>query len=202
MRLATLETRIDEAFDALAQQSAIDSAAPLQALSAQKDSLYQLGRELLDAVDEQDALDPEEQDWYIPLELTQQINMQFVQIYGQTSQWSAQGKSQLDALTQRAAAQSGFTFAVALLAIPAFLGLAFLVALTIFFQINLPLEQLAQAARDLKERKFNPADIAPLAQRRDEIGDMARDFLKMAEAVQSRSAELEREAAEIRAKIK
>jgi nitrate/nitrite-specific signal transduction histidine kinase len=77
-----------------------------------------------------------------------------------------------------------------------------LVAITIYLQINLPLAQLARAATDLKERKFKPEDISGLARRSDEIGDMAREFLKMAESVQTRTIELAQEAAEIRAKIK
>lgn len=202
MRLAALDQRIDETLLALQQQPPTGNSAPFEALAGNKETLAALVAQIIDEVDQQDALDYEDQDWSEAGQLTVQINQQFDSLYADLRLLREEGRAQLDALGQQAEFSSLLAMAVGLLSIPIFLGLAFLVAVTIYVQINLPLEQLAQAARELKERKFNPAGLDKLAQRGDEIGGMAREFLKTAEAVQARTSELEQEAAEIRAKIK
>jgi methyl-accepting chemotaxis protein len=202
MRLTALDQRIDETLLALQEQPPTGNAASFEALAGKKETLAALVAQIIDEVDEQDALDYEDQDWSEAGQLTVQINQQFDSLYADLRLLRNEGRAQLDAVVQQAEFSSLLAMIVGLLSIPAFLGLAFLVAVTIYVQINLPLEQLAQAARDLKERKFNPADLEKLAQRNDEIGGMAREFLKTAQAVQARTSELEHEAAEIRAKIK
>lgn len=202
MRLSALDQRIDETLFALQEQPPTGNAAPFEALAVKKEALAALVAQIIDEVDEQDELDYEDQDWEEAQRLTVQINQQFDSLYADLRVLRAEGRQQLSGLSQQAEFSSLLAMAVGLLSIPAFLGLALLVAVTISVQINLPLEQLAQAARDLKERKFNPADLEKLAQRNDEIGDLAREFLKTAESVQARTSELEHEAAEIRAKIK
>jgi methyl-accepting chemotaxis protein len=202
MRLAALDQRIDETLLALQHQPPTGNSAPFEALAGKKETLAALVAQIIDEVDEQDALDYEDQDWSEAGQLTVQINQQFDSLYADLRLLREEGRAQLDALGQQAEFSSLLVMIVGLLSIPAFLGLAFLVAITIFAQINLPLEQLAQAARDLKERKFNPADLEKLTQRSDEIGGMAREFLKTAQAVHARTSELEKEAEEIRAKIR
>jgi methyl-accepting chemotaxis protein len=202
MRLTALDQRIDETLLALQEQPPTGNAASFEALAGKKETLAALVAQIIDEVDEQDALDYEDQDWSEAGQLTVQINQQFDNLYADLRLLRNEGRAQLDVLGAQAEFSSLLAMIVGLLSIPAFLGLAFLVAVTIYVQINLPLEQLAQAARDLKERKFNPADLEKLAQRNDEIGGMAREFLKTAQAVQARTSELEHEAAEIRAKIK
>jgi len=202
MRLAALDQRIDETLLALQQQPPTGNSALFEALAVKKETLAALVAQIIDEVDDQDALDYEDQDWSEAERLTVQINQQFDSLYADLRLLRNEGRAQLDALVQQAEFSSLLAMIVGLLSIPAFLGLAFLVAVTIYAQINLPLEKLAQAARDLKERKFNPADLEKLARRGDEIGGMAREFLKTAESVQARTSELEQEAAEIRAKIK
>lgn len=202
MRLTSLDRRIDETLFDLQQLPPTGDAAPFESLARQKESLSTLTLETIESIYEQDFLDPEEQDWSEPLQLTEQVNAQFETIYAELNLLRQQGKQQLESLTEQAETRSWLAFSLGLIAIPIFLGLALLVAITIYLQINLPLAQLARAATDLKERKFKPEDISGLARRSDEIGDMAREFLKMAESVQTRTIELAQEAAEIRAKIK
>jgi methyl-accepting chemotaxis protein len=202
MRLTSLERRIDETLADLQQLPPTGNPAPFESLARQKESLSTLTLETIEAIYEQEFLDPEEQDWSEPLQLTEQVNTQFETIYAELNLLRQQGKQQIETITAQAETRSQLAFSLGLIAIPIFIGLALLVAITIYLQINLPLAQLARAATDLKERKFKPQDLAPLVKRSDEIGDMAREFLKMAEAVQARTAQLEQEAAEIRAKIK
>lgn len=202
MRLTALDQRIEETLLDLQQQPPTGNSAPFELLANKKATLVSLAEKIVDEVDGQDAFDYEDQDWSEAEQLTIQINQQFDSLYADLRLLRNEGRAQLDALGQQAETSSLLAMAVGLLSIPIFLVLAFLVAITISAQINLPLEQLAQAARDLKERKFNPADLERLTRRNDEIGGLAREFLKTAQAVQARTSELEQEAAEIRAKIK
>lgn len=201
MRLAALDERIDETLFSLQNQPPMDDPAPFESLAEQKVSLSTLAGQIIAGVDEQDQLDYEDQDWSEVAELSLEANALFARLYVEIGAVRAAGVDELDDLSSRAELFSWFAWTVALLSAPTFLVLALLVALIIYLQINLPVEQLARAAQDLKNRQFNPADLAGLAKRNDEIGLMARDFLQMAGVVEKRTEFLQQEAAEIRAKI-
>lgn len=201
MRLAALDQRIDETLIDLQNQSPVDDLAPFEALVNQKAALSTLAAQIIATVDEQDALDSDAQDWGRVADLSLEANALFARLYLEIGAVRTAGINELDDLSSLAEMFSFFAFVVALLSIPAFIFLALVVVLIIYLQINLPLEQLARAAQDLKNRQFNPVDLAGLVERNDEIGQMSRDFLKMAEAVEKRTELLQQEAAEIRAKI-
>ena len=201
MRLAALDERIDESLLALQNQPPMEDASPFESLAEQKVSLSALASQIIAGVDEQDQLDYEDQDWSEVAELSLEANALFARLYIEIGAVRTAGVDELDDLSSRAELYSWFALIVALLSAPAFLFLAFLVALIIYLQINLPVEQLARAAQDLKNRQFNPADLSGLVKRNDEIGQMARDFIQMAAAVEKRTELLQKEAAEIRAKI-
>lgn len=202
MRLAALDERIDEALLALQNQPPMEDPAPFESLAEQKVSLSALAGQIIAGVDEQDQLDYEDQDWSEVAKLSLDANALFAKLYVEIGAVRAAGVDELDDLSSRAGLFSWFALIVALLSVPAFIFLALLVALIIYLQINLPMEQLARAAQDLKNRQFNPADLSGLVKRNDEIGQLARDFIQMAAAVEQRTELLQKEAAEIRAKIR
>jgi nitrogen fixation/metabolism regulation signal transduction histidine kinase len=88
------------------------------------------------------------------------------------------------------------------LGLPLFLALAGLVALVIYTQINHPLERITLSAEAVLADQFDPAPVENLAERDDEVGLMAQQFLKMSEVVSRRADQLEQEAAEIKNKIR
>ncbi|PKN92507.1 MAG: hypothetical protein CVU44_15345 [Chloroflexi bacterium HGW-Chloroflexi-6] len=201
MRLSALDRRIDETLIALQEQPSAGDPAPFESLAIQKATLSDLAAQIIAAVDEQDELYYEDQDWSEVADLSLETNALFTKMYAEIGVVRTAGVDELDNLSSQAQTFSWFAFAAALLSIPAFLFLALVVALIVYVQINLPLEQLARAVQDLKNRQFKPADLAGLAKRGDEIGQMAQEFLQMATAVEQRTTQLQQEAAEIRAKI-
>jgi nitrogen fixation/metabolism regulation signal transduction histidine kinase len=80
--------------------------------------------------------------------------------------------------------------------------MTFITMLIIYFQINLPIEQLASATKDLQAGKFQPPELKELVKRNDEIGILSREFINMAASIEQRKTKLQQEAEEIRAKIR
>ena len=202
MRLAALDRRIDETLLALQDQPPTGDLALIEAIASQKTALSVLAGQIIASVDEQDALDYDDQEWGEVERLSLQADQLFDLLYSDLETLRRAGLEQLQGLQDEAALFSMFAMALGILSIPAFLFLALAVAFIIYAQIHLPLEQLARAARDLQSRQFNPASLDGLARRDDEIGVMAREFLQMASAVEQRTAQLAQEALEIRAKIR
>jgi len=193
-RLTALERRIDEALQDLEDRPPADIPADFDALARRNAELQALAAQIIEAVDDED--------WDAAATLSHDANNRFDALYAGLGTMRAEAREQLESLAWVSESFSYLVLVIGLLSIPAFILLALLVAMILYAQISLPLEQLAQAAQDLKERQFNPADLGNLAQRQDEIGDMAREFLKTAAAVEQRSELLKQEAEEIRAKIR
>ena len=202
MRLAALDRRIDETLLALQEQPPTGDPAPIEAIASQKTALSTLAEQIIVLVDDQEALDDEDQEWCEVEHLSLQADQLFDLLYSDLGTLRKAGQEQLQGLQDEAALFSLFAMLLGILSIPAFLFLALAAALIIYAQIHLPLEQLARAARDLQARQFNPADLDGLIRRGDEIGAMAREFIQMASAVEHRAGQLAQEAADIRAKIR
>jgi nitrate/nitrite-specific signal transduction histidine kinase len=196
-RLTALQRRIDEIL-----QNQPSVSTDFKAITRQNADIQTLAAQIIEAVDDQDALEYDQQDWSKVAALSLTINNRFADLHADLELIRVEAQEELDNLTFQAEVFSLLVLGIGLLSIPAFLALALIVAMTIYAQINLPLEQLTQAAQDLKERKFKPADIEGLTHRQDEIGAIARDFLQMASAVEKRAEILKQEAEEIRAKIR
>ena len=201
-QLAALDLRIDETIAALKIENSVANTTVLERVANKKEELSALADRILIAVDEQESKDVENQDWGIVAEIDEQADALFKTLYADVSLIRTAAIQQLDDIGYEAETYRLFAYLLSLLVIPAFLALALIVALIVYFQINLPVEQLVRATRDLQERKFNPADLEKLAHRSDEIGAMARDFINMATAVEQRTSQLQQEANEIRAKIR
>ena len=201
-QLAALDLRIDEMIAALQIKDSVANTTVLERVANKKEELSALADRILIAVDEQEAENVENQDWGIVAEIDEQADALFKTLYADVSLIRTAAIQQLDDIGYEAETYRLFVYLLSLLVIPAFLALALIVALIVYLQINLPVEQLVRATRDLQERKFNPADIEKLSHRSDEIGAMARDFIKMAIAVEQRTSQLQQEANEIRAKIR
>lgn len=71
------------------------------------------------------------------------------------------------------------------------------------WRVVVPIEGLAKAATILREdsEAFAPADLAPIAQRQDEFGQLARTFQAMGEQVIKREQSLKQEVQELRIEI-
>jgi sigma-B regulation protein RsbU (phosphoserine phosphatase) len=59
-------------------------------------------------------------------------------------------------------------------------------------RISQPIVAVADAARSVHNRSYNPGMLSPIGRRSDEIGSLARDFAEMAQQVLSREEELDR----------
>lgn len=88
------------------------------------------------------------------------------------------------------------------LALPAFIVAIVVVAWIVARQIHGPLIRLTDELEAIEEERFEPGALAGLAERRDEVGYLTREFLQMASAVFHRRTGLQQEAEEIRAKIR
>ncbi|MBN1658406.1 MAG: hypothetical protein JXA93_08405 [Anaerolineae bacterium] len=89
-----------------------------------------------------------------------------------------------------------------IVAVPIFLVVALFVAVTVARQIHIPLRRMTDGLETIRQERFDEAAMALLAERRDEIGYLAREYLEMARAVLRRQATLDQERAAIRAKIR
>lgn len=193
---------IDETIQSLKVGASAAHASTLDDLADQKNNLTSLVTRIIDAVDLEDSKDYEEQDWTRVEQLDAQAAGLFDEMIADTSLVSSDLAGQLQDVQGNAEMFSLYALFSGLLALPMFFFLALLAALINTLQINLPLERLAQAVKDLQERKLNPSDMEGLTRRTDEIGIMAREFLLMAEDLGQRDARLAAEVEEIRSKIK
>lgn len=91
---------------------------------------------------------------------------------------------------------------VIFIAVPLFMIMMGFVSLAIARQINDPLIRMTDELKQIEQGKFDPSSLGKLPERSDEIGYLAREYLQMAHATQNHQAALQREADEIRAKIR
>lgn len=82
-----------------------------------------------------------------------------------------------------------------------FFALLLVSSLMAYRFINLPTEQLIRAVYSLNAGKRDHPEIKALTHRTDEIGELATEFLHMADEIAQRNTQLEQEAEKIRAKI-
>ena len=79
--------------------------------------------------------------------------------------------------------------------------LAGMVAFVIARRITGPVQALRKATRDLEERQFDPDTLSKASRRSDEIGELARSFTAMAQEVQQRERERDKELQALQVKI-
>ena len=72
---------------------------------------------------------------------------------------------------------------VTLMIIVTMLGLNILIGLAISTWLLRPIKNLMIAAKDIEEESFNPEDLTSVAQRKDELGQMARVFQEMGNTI-------------------
>jgi methyl-accepting chemotaxis protein len=201
-RLSVLERRIDESLQNLQEQQTTSDPATFETLTRQNIEIQTLTAQIIEAVDEQDALEYNQQDWSEPASLSLKANNDFDILYATLRAIRTGVQEELDTLTIFAQIFSLIVLSIGMLTIPTFAVLGLLVAVIIYTQINLPFEQLTQAAQDLQQRQFNPETISHLLSRNNEIGTLANEFRQMAGMVEQRAEKLQQEAEEIRAKIR
>jgi methyl-accepting chemotaxis protein len=123
-------------------------------------------------------------------------------LYGATDTIQDLASKELQTIKQETELFKTGAALIRLLALPIFLCLVILGILTLYNQIDQPLETLSHASEDLLDGRFDPTQLEKLALRNDEIGAMAREFLTMATALQRHASNLQQEADEIKAKIR
>jgi methyl-accepting chemotaxis protein len=201
-KLSSLGKHIDEKTASLRLEISEDDLATLDKFIVYKTQLTPLIDQVLQSVDEEDNKNKEEQDWSKVQALDGQADNLLGSMYTEINIIGSNGVDELEGIKSDAEIFSMLAYISGLLSVPAFLFMAAIVILTIYLQINLPVEQLASAAKDLQSGKFNPAQLEKLAGRNNEIGILAREFILMAASIDQRKMKLQQEADEIRAKIR
>jgi methyl-accepting chemotaxis protein len=201
-KLLAFGERIDEDTAALRLKIPEDDLATLDKFIDYKSQLTPLLVQIIQTIDEEDTKNEEEQDWSKVEELDIQAGKIFDSMYDEINAISSNGVDELDGIKLDAEIFSMFAFLSGILSVLVFLVLATIVMLIIYAQINLPVEQLARAAKDLQVGKFHPSQLEKLAKRSDEVGILAREFLSTADSIVERKAKLQQEADAIRAKIR
>ncbi|RPI21127.1 MAG: HAMP domain-containing protein [Chloroflexota bacterium] len=92
-------------------------------------------------------------------------------------------------------------FITGVAALLVFLALAVIAAAVITFQVNRPLQVLAQATTEAQTGQYAPEKAGGLSGRKDEIGQLARGFAKMVAALGDREAGLKQQVEELRQKL-
>ncbi|MBN2389510.1 MAG: hypothetical protein JXR84_02220 [Anaerolineae bacterium] len=93
-------------------------------------------------------------------------------------------------------------FFISSIALIFFVILAIVAAIVLNGQFNRPSQQLIEAIAAIEARQFDPATLAKLTGRQEEIGQLSRTIVDMAAAIQQREQTLQQQADEIRAKIR
>jgi methyl-accepting chemotaxis protein len=201
--LDALGKRADDLIASLQLERPEQDQAALKALADHKTELTQLTGQLLEAVDAEDEKDdPEEQDWSTVEEMNQDVDNLMGQIYATITEINSRGVDQLDSIQNESTIMAFLTLISAFAAVALFIILALIVALLIYRQIILPTNQLALVTQKLRDGKFDPKDVENLVRRDDEIGELAAEFIRMAEGIAQRKSKLQQESDEIRAKIR
>jgi methyl-accepting chemotaxis protein len=194
-----LEYQLDDVLFQLESNPPVGDTDDYASLFERREAIGDIAFEIFEVIVNEEF---EEPDWDAVADLGFEADEYFKQMYADLHLLRAEGADELAAVQTQAQTFGLFAGIIGVVALPAFVGLALLVALIIYFQIHLPMAQLERAAKELQTRQFDPASLEKLSRREDEIGAMAREFLEMAESVSARTVQLEQEAAEIRAKIR
>jgi len=192
--LSIFGERIDGQAAALRTELAEDDLDTLNRFVENKTRLTPLFTQVIQAVDAED--------WEKVQELDGQVEKLLDSLYQEIDLISSHGVDELDFIKLEADVFNILAFATGTLSVPMFIILSTLTMTIIYIQINLPVEQLARAAKDLQQGEFQPNQLGNLTKRKDEIGTLSREFIVMATAVTERTAKLQQEAKEIRAKIR
>jgi methyl-accepting chemotaxis protein len=201
--LGALGKRIDELVTSLQSERPEQDQAALAKLADQKAALSQLSGKLLEAVDTEDEKeDAEEQDWTIVEGMEQDLDKLMGEIYATLDEINSGGVDQIQSIQGEALIMEAVTLASEVATIVSLIVLALIVAWLIYRQIILPTNQLALATQNLMDGKFRREDLDNLVGRDDEIGELASDFLRMADGIAQRKSKLQQETDEIRAKIR
>ena len=189
-----LSAQIDDQLILLQAQLPVEEAGELAAFKQSKANLQAPYEELLNAVDTGDG------------ELVNTLDVAvytFInEMYDSLDTMMARGWQQVEGISQE---QAGFEMALQFslaISLPVFLLLAGLMTLVVYGQINKPLGEIGQAAKDLLAGKFKPEQLGALAAREDEMGMLAREFIEAAGQAGQRAAQLSHEARQIRGKIR
>ena len=80
-------------------------------------------------------------------------------------------------------------------------GIASLTAFVITWSIVKPVRTLILAARSLVKDEFNPDSLRKVARSKDDIGELARVFLDLAQEVESREQSLRQQVSQLQIEI-
>jgi HAMP domain-containing protein len=192
--LDILQSNLERQYSALYALSDEDYQAQFDAFADDANELIELSAQIIESVDAED--------WDGVLELHDQASAVITRMDGIVEEIRAGGLEELQAAQAEAEVLQMFTWIVGMVAIPLFLVLAGLAAVVIYRQIHQPLDQLSEAARALQNGSYQLQSLEDLTGRGDELGGMARQFVRMATAVEQRTGLLQQEAESIRARIR
>ncbi|MEA5476407.1 cache domain-containing protein [Pseudanabaena galeata UHCC 0370] len=88
---------------------------------------------------------------------------------------------------------------VTLVIIMIMLGVNILIGLAIASWLLRPIKNLMTAAKEIEEESFNPEELASVAQRQDELGQMARVFQEMGSTIAERQNGMKSQLSKLRA---
>ncbi len=88
---------------------------------------------------------------------------------------------------------------VTLVIIVIMLGVNILIGLAIASWLLRPIKNLMTAAKEIEEESFNPEELASVAQRQDELGQMARVFQEMVSTIAERQNGMKSQLSKLRA---
>ena len=88
---------------------------------------------------------------------------------------------------------------VTLVIIVIMLGVNILIGLAIASWLLRPIKNLMTAAKEIEEESFNPEELASVAQRQDELGQMARVFQEMGSTIAERQNGMKSQLSKLRA---
>jgi sensor histidine kinase YesM len=88
---------------------------------------------------------------------------------------------------------------VTLIIIVIMLGVNILIGLAIATWLLRPIKDLMTAAKEIEEESFNPEELDSVAQRQDELGQMARVFQEMGSTIAERQNGMKNQLSKLRA---
>lgn len=192
--ISTNQLLIVDLAEKLGQQLLPEDLLSLEAYLENFDATILLVEQIVEAVDDED--------WDAVVDLDFQVYESLEPMIEAIQTIVAGNEELLESIKLEIENYTWLSVAGLVLMLPLFLLLAGLAAWVVYQQINHPFNLMTKAAHDFTKGDYQPALLAPIAERDDEVGRMAREFLTMADASASRSAELAAEAQEIRTRIK
>lgn len=194
LNLSSLRDQIERERSVLYGLSDPDTQAQLDQLGGMFSETKGLSAQIIEAVNDED--------WDMVLDLHNQASAVIERMAGIVESIRENALQEIYIAEAEAGRFQAISFFFSLAVLPLFLILAGLAALVIDTQINQPLRRLEDAAQALQSGSYQPQMLEPNTGRSDEMGDMARLFIRMAAAVSRRTGLLQQEADAIRAKIR